>query len=179
MKHNMGPLANAFATTNTRMETNVSIVQTNLLIVTLQNYNTGCQNATSNRQDTDCNQCARYIKTITHIFLPPKHPAGNHPTDMYYADDDGHQQDQNQNEDDINEYHGDIHDNYHQEQAQEPPNNLPAHEPTDYTDHHPPVQDYQYNKDDKFIPTDYSPHEDTKIAPETIPMTVLLTKNTG
>ena len=36
MKHNMGPLANAFAITNTRMETNVSIAQTNLLVVTLQ-----------------------------------------------------------------------------------------------------------------------------------------------
>ena len=83
----------------------------------------------------------------------PKHPAGNCPTDIYYADDDDHQQ--NQNDDDINEYHGDIHDNYNQEQAQEPPNNLPTYEPMDYTDHQLPDQDYQYNKDDEFLPTDY------------------------
>ena len=61
-------------------------------------------------------------KTIAHTshHPTPKHPAGNHLTNMYYADDNGHQQ--NQNDEDINEYHGDIHNNYHQEQTQEPPN---------------------------------------------------------
>ena len=71
---------------------------------------------------------------------PPRCPAGNCPTNMYYANDNDHQQ--NQNDQDINEYHGDIHDNCHQEQTQEPPDNLATHEPMDYTDNHPPDQAY-------------------------------------
>ena len=136
MKHNKGCLPNAFTTTNTRTETNASMAQTNLFIVTVKTITLDTKTQQAMDKILTVTDVLDTCKTIAHTFLPPshpKHPAGNCPTDIYYADDDDHQQ--NQNDDDINEYHGDIHDNYHQEQAQEPPNNLPTYEPMDYTDH--------------------------------------------
>ena len=53
------------------------------------------------------------------------------PLTCMYIDD--HQQ-QNQNDNDINEYHEDIHDI----SQQEPPDDLPTHEPMDFTHQHPP-----------------------------------------
>ena len=97
------------------------------------------------------NNCTHVPPTIP----PPKHPAGNCPNDMYYADDYGHQP--NQNNDAIKEYHGNIQNHYHQEQTHDQPNNLPTHEPMDYADDQPPDQDYQYNDNDndKFPSMDY------------------------
>ena len=156
MTPTQGALINAFEPINLTTEATTPHTQINLLTKKLHIITPSVQlQPTMDKILTMIDELdtSQTIATTNPPVPPPRHPTSNCPTDMYYANDYNDQS--NQNDDDIQEYHHDTQDHYHQEQNQDCDVNPPPHETSDHPDNQPPDQDYQYDDNKEFPATDY------------------------